>query len=98
MSDPVSGTYRTKEEVEGKKREEDPISILRDRLFEAGLLSQEELQAMDEEVRGVVDEAEKFADESPLPTADDLYTHTYAQINEHGRLFLDGRERGAAGQ
>ncbi len=93
MSDPVSGTYRTKEEVEAKTREEDPISILRDRLFDAGLLSQEGFEEMDREVREVLAKAEKFADESPLPTVDDLYAHAYAQENEHGRLFFDGRDR-----
>jgi len=93
MSDPVSGTYRSKEEVETRRKEADPITILRDRLFEAGLLTQGELEAMDGEVRQVVDEAARFADESPPPSPDDLYTHVYAQINEHGRLFLDNRER-----
>ncbi len=93
MSDPVSGTYRSKKEVEEKKEEADPITILRDRLFEAKLLKQEELEEMDQAVRVIVDEAAKFADDSPLPTADDLYTHTYKEINEHGRLFLDGRDR-----
>jgi pyruvate dehydrogenase E1 component alpha subunit len=92
MSDPVSGTYRSKEEVEKRTREQDPIAILRDRLYEADLLTEEELDAMDAEVRGIVGEAVDFADASPLPDASELYTHVYAEINEHGRLFFDGRE------
>ena len=36
MSDPVSGTYRSKEEVTDRIENEDPIKILRDRLFDAG--------------------------------------------------------------
>jgi pyruvate dehydrogenase E1 component alpha subunit len=92
MSDPVSGTYRTKEEVDSKKESADPIGVLRDRLFEAGLLTQAQLEALDAEVRVEVDEAARFADESPPPEADRLYTHVYHEINEHGRLFLDGRE------
>jgi pyruvate dehydrogenase E1 component alpha subunit len=93
MSDPVSGTYRSKEEVEGKKEEADPIVILREKLFEAELLTQEELEEIDEEVRAVAEEAAEFADDSPFPELDEIYTHVYAEINEHGRLFLDGRER-----
>jgi pyruvate dehydrogenase E1 component alpha subunit len=93
MSDPVSGTYRSKEEVEGKKEEEDPIRILKERLFEAELMDQDELEALDEEVRKVVDEAAEFADDSPFPNKKELYTHVYAEINEHGRLFFDGRDR-----
>jgi pyruvate dehydrogenase E1 component alpha subunit len=92
MSDPVSGTYRSKEEVEGKKESGDPISLFRDRLFEAGLLTQAQLEALDAEARMEVDEAARFADESPPPEADQLYKHVYHEINSHGRLFLDGRE------
>jgi pyruvate dehydrogenase E1 component alpha subunit len=93
MSDPVSGTYRSKEEVDTKKSESDPISILRDKLFDADLLTESELKAIDVEVQGVVAEAVRFADESPPPSADALYTQVYSEINEHGRLFFDGRER-----
>ena len=35
--------------------------------------------------------AAEFADASPLPDPATLYEHAYATINEHGRLFLDGR-------
>lgn len=91
MSDPVSGTYRSKEEVEAHVQGEDPITILRDRLMGAGLLTQEELEAVDAEARTASDDAAEFADASPLPDPSTLYDHVYAEINPHGRLFLDGR-------
>jgi pyruvate dehydrogenase E1 component alpha subunit len=91
MSDPVSGTYRSKDEVTDRIENEDPIKILRDRLFDGGFLSQEALEAMDTEVRAEVAEAADFADSAPLPDPSELYTHVYSQINEHGRLFFDGR-------
>ena len=90
MSDPVSGTYRAKEEVETKKEKEDPIILLRDRLFENDLLTQEELEEIDREVVKVVEDAATFAEESPPPPSEDLHNHVYSRINEHGRLFLDG--------
>jgi len=93
MSDPVAGTYRSKKEVAEHKAHDDPINILRDRLFEAGLLTQEELEVMDAVVREEVQEAADFADAAPLPDPSDLYTHVYSQINEHDRLFFDGRTR-----
>jgi pyruvate dehydrogenase E1 component alpha subunit len=93
MSDPVAGTYRSKEEVAEKTEEADPIQILVGRLFQAGLLDQEGLEAMDREVREEVDKAVEFADASPLPEAGEIYTHVYAQLNEHGRLFFDRRDR-----
>ena len=91
MSDPVSGTYRSKEEVERHVTKEDPIQVLKDRLFAAGLLDQKGLEAMDAEVRAVVNEAAEFAEASPQPDPAALYENVYSQINEHGRLFVDGR-------
>jgi pyruvate dehydrogenase E1 component alpha subunit len=90
MSDPVSGTYRTREEVDSKRQKEDPITLLRDRLFESELLTQTELEAIDREVVAAVEEAATFADESPPPSPEDLHAQVYSEINEHGRLFFDG--------
>ena len=98
MSDPVSGTYRSKEEVESHTKERDPISLLRDRMFEAGFLTPDELRAHDERAREICADAADFADSSPAPGPATLYDHVYADINDRGRLFLDGRgaEREAA--
>ncbi len=93
MSDPVAGTYRSKEELKDKQEKEDPILLLKDQLFQAELLTQEELEEMDEAARVEVEEAAEFADASPLPAEEELYTQVYAELNEHGRLFLDGRDR-----
>ncbi len=93
MSDPVSGTYRPKEEVDDRTENADPIKILRDRLFAADLLDQEGLEAMDAEVKKVVDAADAFAEAAPDPDPASLYDHVYSEINPHGRLFFDGRGR-----
>ena len=93
MSDPVSGTYRSKEEVTERAEQSDPITRLVDRLFNADILDQEGLEEMDREVRAQVDEAAEIADAAPMPEPGELYTHVYAELNEHGRLFFDGRDR-----
>jgi len=93
MSDPVSGTYRSKAEVSERRERDDPIKILRDRLFDAGVLTQEALEVMDQETRARVAEAAEYAENAPKPDPSELYTHVYSQINEHGRLFFDGRDR-----
>jgi pyruvate dehydrogenase E1 component alpha subunit len=92
MSDPVSGVYRTKEEVEEHK-EKDPIRVFIDQLQTAGLLTEEELTEMDRQVHAEVEDAAEFADASPEPGLDELYTDVYAEENEHGRLFFDNRNR-----
>ena len=91
MSDPVSGTYRSKEEVDERTENADPIKFLRDRMFSAELLTREELEAIDEGVRGIVDAAVEFAEAAPEPEVDTLYQNVYSEINPHGRLFFDGR-------
>jgi len=93
MSDPVSGTYRSTEEVERRKKEGDPIAMLRDKLFEAGILDQEGLEEMDAEARRISEEAADFAEASPLPDPEALYSNVWAEVNPNGRLFFDGRRR-----
>jgi pyruvate dehydrogenase E1 component alpha subunit len=92
MSDPVHGVYRTKEEVEEHKGL-DPIRRFIEQLQEADLLTEEEVQAMDQRVHEEVDDAAEFADASPEPPAEDLYADVYASEDVHGRLWFDGRGR-----
>ena len=92
MSDPVSGVYRTKEEVEEHKAK-DPIRVFIEQLQNAGLLTEDELAAMDKQIHADVDDAADFADKSPEPGIDELYTDVYAEENEHGRLFFDRKNR-----
>jgi pyruvate dehydrogenase E1 component alpha subunit len=96
MSDPVSGTYRSTEEVNKAKEEQDPIAILRDQLMEAGALTSEDLEEMNAEAQKLATEAADFADASPQPAPEQLYANVWAEINQHGRLFFDGRDRPGA--
>lgn len=61
MSDP--GLYRTKDEVEEWRRR-DPLNRCRQRLLDLGFPEQE-LQALEDDVRAEIEDAVKFADESP---------------------------------
>ncbi len=92
MSDPVSGVYRTKEEVEQAKTK-DPIRILIDQLREGGMITDDEVKALDAQAHAEVEDAAEFAERSPEPEPDELYRDVYAQINEHGRLFFDRQDR-----
>ena len=92
MSDPVHGVYRTKEEVEEAKQR-DPIRVFIDYLKENGQLTDEELHAMDKRVQDEVDDAAQFAENSPEPSIDELYTDVYSEENQYGRLFIDNRNR-----
>ncbi len=77
MSDPLHGVYRTKDEVEEQKKK-DPITQLAEKLKEEKGIDQSALDAIDAEIHAAVDEAVKFADESPDPDLAELYTDVLA--------------------
>ena len=72
MSDAVSGTYRTKEELE-EHMKRDPIEVLRGQMDEMGDWNDESMTALDKEVREEVEDSWNFADNSPEPSIDALY-------------------------
>jgi pyruvate dehydrogenase E1 component alpha subunit len=69
-------TYRTKEEEE-YWRSKDPIIQFRATVLPQGEITAEELDQIDQEIADLMEEAIKFADESPLPEAIELYDDVY---------------------
>jgi pyruvate dehydrogenase E1 component alpha subunit len=76
MSDPAK--YRTKEEVDEVKKTRDPIDHIK-MLLAAAKATEDELKAIDNEVKAVVAEAVQFAQESPEPDPSELYTDVYVE-------------------
>jgi len=76
MSDPAK--YRTKEELEAKKKE-DPIIRLKSYLLQHGLSTNEELDAIDDEVKKEVQASVEFAEKSPFPPLESIYEDVYVQ-------------------
>ncbi|MCB5176035.1 MULTISPECIES: pyruvate dehydrogenase (acetyl-transferring) E1 component subunit alpha [Microvirga] len=72
MSDPAK--YRTKDEVTRMREEFDPIEQVRRRLLESWKLSEDELKAIDSQVREIVNAAAEFATHDPEPDPSELYT------------------------
>ena len=72
MSDPAK--YRTKEEVQKMREEHDPIEQLRARILKEKAAGEDELKALDKEVRKIVTEAADFAQTSPEPDPSELWT------------------------
>ena len=69
--------YRPKEEVETWLKK-DPIVRLQTKLFEMGILTEAETQKMVQEVDKAVEEATKFAVESPFPEPEEALEDVYA--------------------
>jgi pyruvate dehydrogenase E1 component alpha subunit len=68
--------YRTREE-EKFWRERDPIIIFSNKMKEQNILTEEETNAIEEEVRKEIEEAVEFAINSPYPEPEELYTDLY---------------------
>ena len=69
-------SYRTKEEEE-HWRGRDPIKQFRNTVLPQGEITAGELDQIDQETADMMEEAIKFADESPLPEASELYDDVY---------------------
>jgi pyruvate dehydrogenase E1 component alpha subunit len=76
MRDPAGAVYRTKEEVEREKLR-DPIVLFRDKALAAGLLTDADVRALEKDVNDIIDEAVAFADASPEPPSEWLFTDIY---------------------
>ena len=78
MRDPAGAVYRTKEEVEREKLR-DPIVLFRDRAMKAGLITEEDVKRIEKDINDLVDEAVAFADASPEPPLEELYTDIFKE-------------------
>ncbi|WP_424979539.1 pyruvate dehydrogenase (acetyl-transferring) E1 component subunit alpha [Leisingera sp. S232] len=76
MSDPAK--YRTREEVQKMREERDPIEQVREMLLTGKHATEEDLKAIDKEIKEIVNKSADFAKESPEPALDELWTDIYA--------------------
>lgn len=76
VSDPAS--YRTKEELH-HYMEQDPIATLEETILTHQIASEEELLIIKDKIKMEIDEAVRFAEESPFPDPSELYDDNYVQ-------------------
>jgi pyruvate dehydrogenase E1 component alpha subunit len=74
MGDPER--YRKQEEVH-KWQENDPIGIYRKQLINRGIATEQDLDAQDADGEKIVEEAVQFAESSPEPSIEELYSDIY---------------------
>lgn len=77
MSDPAK--YRTREEVQKMREERDPIEQVRSMLLTGKHATEDDLKAIDKDIKAVVNESAEFAKESPEPDLSELWTDIYAK-------------------
>jgi pyruvate/2-oxoglutarate/acetoin dehydrogenase E1 component/TPP-dependent pyruvate/acetoin dehydrogenase alpha subunit len=74
-SDPRA--YRTRDE-EAEWRKRDPIKVMKEKMAAVGMLSEEEFTQLEELVKQKLDGAMGFADLSPEPAPEDVFTDVFA--------------------
>jgi pyruvate dehydrogenase E1 component alpha subunit len=72
MSDPAK--YRSRDEVQKIRTEQDPIEQVRQRVVSSGQAAEDELKQIDKEIRAIVNEAAEFAQQAPEPEPSELWT------------------------
>ena len=75
MSDPAK--YRTREEVQKVRETRDPIEHVREMLITGDLATDDELKAIDKDIKAVVNDAAEFSKTSPEPDTSELWTDVY---------------------
>jgi hypothetical protein len=92
MADPEE--YRTKEQVE-EWRQRDPIATFGKRLVEEEVLTEDDLEELDQAAIDTIDEAVQFADDSPHPEPESLYDNIYVLGGQvRGWYSVDARAAG----
>src|SRR5205814_1035239 len=76
MSDPAK--YRTKEEVDEYKAK-DAVEMVLKTIRDKKIASDDEVEKINKKVADEIDDAVKFADESPFPEVAELYKDVYVQ-------------------
>ncbi|SDE18789.1 pyruvate dehydrogenase (acetyl-transferring) E1 component subunit alpha [Limimaricola pyoseonensis] len=76
MSDPAK--YRSRDEVQKMREERDPIEQIRKVLLSGQHATEDDLKAIDKEIKEIVNEAAEFSKESPEPALEELWTDIYA--------------------
>jgi pyruvate dehydrogenase E1 component alpha subunit len=76
MSDPAK--YRTREEVQKMREERDAIEHVRELILQGKHATDDDLKAIDREIKAIVNDAAEFSRESPEPDVSELWTDIYA--------------------
>ena len=75
MSDPAR--YRTRQEVNKVKDEQDPIDLIKQMLLKKKYSTDEKLKELDQEIKQLITQAADFAQQSPEPDENELWTDIY---------------------
>jgi len=85
------GGYRKEEEIELYKKQHDPIQIFKARLLTEKIITEEQFEAIEAEVKAEADASAVFAEESPFPTVENLFQDVYFEVDRQTEAGRTGR-------
>lgn len=71
--------YRSQEEIDHHIQHKDPLMLYRKTALAAGYLSEQQLDAIEQQVVAEVEQANHFAETSPYPAVEDIHSYMYSQ-------------------
>ena len=87
--------YRDKDEVERYKQTSDPLNLFRATLIDEGVFDEDAAKQIDKEAREEAESSARFADDSPFPPEEDIFSDVYYETDHpdertsKGRLFFN---------
>lgn len=78
MSDPGT-SYRTRDEIQEVRQKRDPISGFKDRCLAGGIVTADEIKAIEADVKGIIGDAQKRARTDPEPPLSDMGMFVYSE-------------------
>lgn len=85
------GGYRPEEEIAKYKREHDPIQLFKQRLIEEGALTEEQFEQISEAAKEEAEASAVFAEESPLPTDEQIFEDVYFEVDRQTEAGRTGK-------
>jgi pyruvate dehydrogenase E1 component alpha subunit len=95
VADANAKKYRTPEEIEEYKTKHDPLRVFTQHLLGEGIITEEQVEQIDEDAKEETNAAVQFAEGSPLPEEADILRGVYREVDEeteaaeHGRYFFN---------
>lgn len=83
--------YRTKEEIERYQRQHDPIQILRLKLVEDGVLTEDQAAEIGKASMNEAEASATFADQSPFPDPGEIFDDVYWEVDNQTAAGNTGR-------
>ncbi len=91
VADANAKKYRSAEEIEKYRQLHDPLRLWQKTLLKEGVTTEEQIAQLDSSAKSEVAAAVRFAMESPLPKASDIFSDVYYEVDRQTQAGRTGK-------